>query len=282
VADGTIIGHEALSRATAFPTTSPASWLAAAEQTGQRSEVEPACLDAAAEVGEPPDRALLFVNVSPDVVLDPRFAAVAARLPRHVIEVTEHAAVVGYGPLRTALRRLRGSGSLVAVDDVGSGYASMAHVLQLHPSFIKIDRSLVQGIDTDPGRHALVEALQAFSATIGALTVAEGVETEAELRALMAIGVDLTQGFLLARPSQTWAKVSTTARNVLVPVAPGLPPPMTAPSWTRSRRPGTRWRRATTSRRTRGTASPCRACAPRSRYPSGWRAGWPGCSTSTP
>lgn len=220
VADSAIVGHEVLSRATAYPRTSPARWLAAAEEVGRRAEVELACLEAAAALGEPPDRALLFVNVSPDVLVGPEFVEVAARLPRHVIEVTEHAAVEGYEPLRDALSRLRGSGSLVAVDDVGAGYASMAHVLQLNPSFIKIDRSLVQGLDNDPGRRALVEALQAFAAAVGALTIAEGVETEDELRTLREIGVDLAQGYLLARPGPAWAEVSAEARRVLVPEAP--------------------------------------------------------------
>lgn len=220
VSDSAVVGHEVLSRATQFPAMSPADWLAAADDLGLRAEVELACLEAAAALGEPPDRALLFVNVSPDVLVGEEFSQVAARLPRHVIEVTEHHAVEGYEPLREALSRLRGSGSLVAVDDVGAGYASMAHVLQLNPSFIKIDRSLVQGIDNDPGRRALVEALQAFAAAVGALTIAEGVETEDELRALRDIGVDLAQGYLLARPAPAWADVTAEARRVLVPQSP--------------------------------------------------------------
>lgn len=220
VADSAIIGYEVLSYATALPTVSPAEWLAAAEQAGQRGDVERACIAAAIGLGRPPDGALLFVNVSPDVILDPRFLDFVARLPRHVLEVTEHAAVADYGPLRAVLRRLRGTGSLVAVDDVGAGYASMAHVLQLNPSFIKIDRSLVQGIDSDLGRRALVEALQAFAAAVGALTIAEGVETEGELREVRAVGVDLAQGYLLCRPAPTWMEVSRAAHDVLVPATP--------------------------------------------------------------
>lgn len=220
VSDSSVVGHEVLSRASAFPRMSPADWLAAADDLGLRADVELACLEAAAALGEPPDRSLLFVNVSPDVVVGEAFGELASRLPRHVIEVTEHAAVEGYGPLREALGRLRSTGSLVAVDDVGAGYASMAHVLQLSPSFIKIDRSLVQGLDSDPRRRALVEALQAFAAAVGALTIAEGVETEDELRVLRDVGVDLAQGFLLARPAPDWASVSAEARRVLVPETP--------------------------------------------------------------
>ncbi|MCL3861019.1 EAL domain-containing protein [Actinotalea sp. K2] len=217
VADGAIIGYEALARARDQPEVSPAVWLEAAGRRGLRTEVELACLGAALVAGDLPDRALLFLNVSPEVALDPRIAALCARLPRHVLEVTEHAEVQDYGPLLDALQMLRSQGSLVAVDDVGAGYASMSHVLQLSPSFVKIDRSLVQGLHDDPRRRALVEALQAFAGAIGAVTVAEGVETTAELEALKAIGVDLAQGFLLARPAPPWTAVSTEARAVLAP-----------------------------------------------------------------
>ncbi|WP_250443976.1 EAL domain-containing protein [Actinotalea sp. C106] len=219
VADGVIIGYEALSRSTAMPSLSPAAWLEAADAAGRRLDVELACMAAVADAGDPPDRALIFLNASPDVAVDPRFAELCRDLPRHVIEVTEHVAVEDYEPLLEGLRALRAGGSLVAVDDVGAGYASMSHVLQLSPSFIKIDRSLVSGLDGDPRRRALVEALQAFAAASGALTIAEGVETEAELRALSAAGIDLVQGYLLARPQAPWVEVSTQARNVLLPEA---------------------------------------------------------------
>ncbi|MBO1751475.1 EAL domain-containing protein [Actinotalea sp. BY-33] len=222
VADGVIIGYEALSRSTTMPHLSPAAWLEAADAVGRRLEVELACMAAVSDAGDPPDRALIFLNASPDVAVDPRFAELCGALPRHVIEVTEHVAVEDYEPLLEGLRALRAGGSLVAVDDVGAGYASMSHVLQLSPSFIKLDRSLVSGLDGDPRRRALVEALQAFAAASGALTIAEGVETEAELRALSAAGIDLVQGYLLARPQEPWVEVSAQARNVLLP-EPGAP-----------------------------------------------------------
>lgn len=219
-ADGVIIGYEALARSTQAPTMPPNVWLAAAEERGVRVEVELACLAAAAEAGPPPDDALLFVNVSPDVALRPELPELSRRLPRHVIEVTEHAEVTDYGPLVERLRALRAQGSLVAVDDVGAGYASMAHVLQLGPSFVKIDRSLIEGLHRDPRRRALVEALQAFASAIGAMTVAEGVETEAELAELRTVGVDLVQGYLIAHPSRPWARLSPRAQRALTPLEP--------------------------------------------------------------
>lgn len=220
VADGAVIGYEALSRSTVRPDVAPDAWLQLAETQGVRADVELACLAVARDAGDPPDSALLFVNVSPDVALDPRFLALCRTLPRHVIEVTEHAAVDDYAPLIERLKVLRAQGSLVAVDDVGSGYASMAHVLQLSPSFIKIDRSLVSGLHRDPRRRALVEALQAFASATSALSIAEGVETEAELRELRALGVDLAQGYLLGRPAPPWPSLAAQARAVIVPAGP--------------------------------------------------------------
>ena len=220
VADGAVIGYEALSRSTDHPTLAPDVWLRLAEEQGARADVELACLAAARAAGDPPSSALLFVNVSPEVALDPRFSDLCRRLPRHVIEVTEHAAVDDYGPLIERLKMLRSHGSLVAVDDVGSGYASMAHVLQLSPSFIKIDRSLVSGLHRDPRRRALVEALQAFASATSALSIAEGVETEAELHELRALGVDLAQGYLLARPGAPWPALTAQAHAVIAPPGP--------------------------------------------------------------
>lgn len=224
VADGAVVGYEALARAPHLPGVSPATWLDTADQTGRRDEVELACIEAAFAAGPPPDGALLFLNVSPDVALHPHLPGLVNPRTRTVIEVTEHVAVDDYAPLLTALGSLRAHGALVAVDDVGAGYASMAHVLQLSPSFVKIDISLVRGLHQDPRRRALVEALQAFAAAIGAVTIAEGVETEAELRELKALGVDLAQGYLLSRPQEPWAHLAPQARQVLSPDEPAPEP----------------------------------------------------------
>ncbi len=89
---------------------------------------------------------------------------------------------------------------MVAVDDVGAGYANMAHVLRLSPHFIKIDRGIVSGLHRDRERRALIAALVAFSVACGAQTIAEGVEETDELNVLSDLGVDLVQGYLIARP----------------------------------------------------------------------------------
>jgi EAL domain-containing protein (putative c-di-GMP-specific phosphodiesterase class I) len=88
----------------------------------------------------------------------------------------------------------------IAVDDAGSGYASLRHILALRPAFVKLDLSWVRGIDVDEARQALVRGVCDFATRIGCQIIAEGVETEAEQRTLMEIGVELGQGYLLGRP----------------------------------------------------------------------------------
>jgi EAL domain-containing protein (putative c-di-GMP-specific phosphodiesterase class I) len=88
----------------------------------------------------------------------------------------------------------------VAVDDVGAGFASLRHILRLTPDIVKLDLSLTQEIEIDPGRRALTQALVGFAERIGATISAEGIETEAELALLRRLGVDQGQGYYLGYP----------------------------------------------------------------------------------
>ena len=86
------------------------------------------------------------------------------------------------------------------VDDAGAGYASLRHILQLHPGVIKLDIAIIRGIDTAPVRQALTRSLVGFAADIDAVLVAEGIEYQAEHDILRQLRVDYGQGFLMARP----------------------------------------------------------------------------------
>jgi diguanylate cyclase (GGDEF)-like protein len=213
LSDGRIIGYEALSRATEDPTFPPDQWLHAAERFGQRIDVELACLSAAALHGPPPGNALLFLNVSHRLLLDPRFDAIREALPPHVLEITEHEPIDDYESLMARVQPWLARGTLLAIDDVGAGYASMTHVLRLSPSFIKIDRALIAGIDSSHQQRSLVAALAAFSRRIHATTIAEGVETGGELDTLRELNIDVVQGFLLARPGASWPRAADPIRG---------------------------------------------------------------------
>ncbi len=210
VADGQTVGFEVLARSRSFAFTSPDQWLARAEAAGCRTDVELACLRAGLALGTPPGGARLFLNASAGLLLDPRIDDLLAAAPEHVLEVTEHERIADYAALTERLVGLARAGTLLAVDDVGAGYANMAHVLRLSPHFIKIDRSIVSGLHRDRDRRALIAALVAFGVACGAQTVAEGVEEAAELRVLGELGVDLVQGYLIARPATGWPEPMRT------------------------------------------------------------------------
>ncbi len=88
----------------------------------------------------------------------------------------------------------------VAVDDVGSGFASFRHVTRVNPEILKLDRSLVCGIDEDPVRQSLAAAIVGFAREVGAIVVSEGIESQDELSCLVDLAVGCGQGFYLARP----------------------------------------------------------------------------------
>jgi EAL domain-containing protein (putative c-di-GMP-specific phosphodiesterase class I) len=146
----------------------------------------------------------LALNLTPRSLLE--LARVANQrdevpLDRLVVEVTEHAAVDSYGPLRKELAPLRLRGLRIAVDDAGAGYASLRHVLELRPDFVKLDRSLCDGIADDHARRVAVSGLVLLARDIGASVIAEGVEVATDLTTIRGLGIDAVQGYLLGRPS---------------------------------------------------------------------------------
>jgi diguanylate cyclase (GGDEF)-like protein len=203
--DDAIVGYEALARVSLPPAQGPDAWLRDAARVGARPEAEIACLAAATIHGLPPDDQLLFVNLSPSMLGDRRvldlLEPVAARL---VIELSEQERVDDYDLLARHLARWQDRGTLVAVDDLGSGYASLQHVLRVAPSFIKLDHSLVDGVDRDRTLRALVASFVAFARESGAVVIAEGVERRDQLVVLRDAGVHMAQGYLLGRPGDGW------------------------------------------------------------------------------
>lgn len=197
---GAFVGAEALAR---FPDgRTPVEWFAEAEGVGLREDLE--LLAARAAIKERsalPDGAFLAVNLSPDVAVAKASVLTHAAGPGLVIEVTEHAAIDDYSVVHAAFDGVRGDGTRFAIDDVGAGFASLRHILQLRPELIKIDASLTNGVEHDRTRRALALGLTAFADEFGAMVVAEGIESEAELRALRAIGITYGQGYHIARPT---------------------------------------------------------------------------------
>ena len=200
LADRAVVGYEALTRFA--DGTPPDIRFAEAERLGLGYELELATLRAALQAAASlPSATFLALNVSPSLVLvgEDLGLALAARAQELVLEITEHARIDDYAALRAALCRIDPPVK-VAVDDAGSGYASLAHILALRPAHVKLDLSWIRDIETDPARQALVAGLVHFAAEVGCDLIGEGIETEAELRTLRRLGVPLGQGFLFGRP----------------------------------------------------------------------------------
>ncbi|MCU1449133.1 MAG: hypothetical protein JWP02_1303 [Acidimicrobiales bacterium] len=200
---GRVVGAEALARFTCEPQRPPDVWFAEAEDVGLGSDLELAALERGLTgLDEMPDDTYMAVNISAATATNPALTNALARLPgtRVVLELTEHTRVEDYDTLLAALDGLRCQSVRVAVDDAGSGYAGLGHILRLRPDIIKLDIDLTRGIDADPVRRALAASLVTFGAEIGADITAEGIETAEELDVLRSLGVACGQGYYLARP----------------------------------------------------------------------------------
>jgi EAL domain-containing protein (putative c-di-GMP-specific phosphodiesterase class I) len=200
---GEVIGYEALTRF--GDGVRPEVRFAEATRLGLGRALERATLASAidAAAGLPAILAI-SMNVSPDVLQnEPSLPEIVARAQRPVIiELTEHERIDDYAAIRAGFARL-GPTVRLAVDDAGSGYASLKHILRLQPSYVKLDMEWVRGIDRDPVRRSLVLGLSHFSQATGSELIAEGIESEAERTALLGLGVTLGQGFLIGRPAPT-------------------------------------------------------------------------------
>ena len=115
-----------------------------------------------------------------------------------MLEITEHEIVGDYDAFRATVRSL-GRDVRLAVDDAGAGVANFGHIIDLGPDIVKLDQSLIRGVNAHLGRQALIVGMRYFSGASGCRLVAEGVETEAEAT-LAGLGVEFGQGYLFGRP----------------------------------------------------------------------------------
>lgn len=200
---GAVIGYEALARFDMEPQRPPNEWFDRASEVGLAVELELAAIRSALRHARSVHVPLLSLNLSPETVASPELIDLLGgrSADRVAIELTEHTRVDDYDALLAALAPLRSAGALLAVDDAGAGFASLAHILRLDPDIIKLDIALVREIDRDPIKRALASSLVSFAGEIGAQIVAEGIETADECRELTALGIAWGQGYHLGRPA---------------------------------------------------------------------------------
>jgi len=204
--------YEALVRNEEPTLRSPPDLFEAAERLGRLQDLGRAIRDRVARtLDEQPLSALLFINLHAMELDDDSLMASDAPLSRHaakvVLEVTERAPLEKIRDVTARVAQLRGLGYRIAVDDLGAGYAGLTSFAHLEPEVVKVDMSLIRGIDSSPMKQKLLRSIVSLCRDLGIEIIAEGVETEAERDALVTVGGDLCQGYLFGRPEKPWTAI---------------------------------------------------------------------------
>ncbi len=147
----------------------------------------------------------LFLNIHPDEFSEPWLVrpddAVTTHTEDIYLEITESVPLSHYQHCHSVLAELRTRGAKIAVDDLGAGYSNLKYIVDLEPEVVKLDRELVTNLRKNTRLYRLVVGLVNLCSEFGARVVAEGIETEEELEAVISAGVDFGQGFYLQRPN---------------------------------------------------------------------------------
>lgn len=224
LATGEVVGHEALLR-WRHPTRgilTPQDFLSVAEDSGAIDAIDWRMFERSCRLAaQQPEDTYLTINVSPrhfrETGFDQRLLDVLSRsglLPRRLLaEVTEGSLLDNSDHVRDTLARLQAAGVRTALDDFGTGYSALSYLHTFPLRVLKIDRGFVAELG-QPGKENIVSVIAAVLALAGALgmdVIAEGIETEAQRQALLALGCEFGQGYLLGRPVAVTSPVSKAA-----------------------------------------------------------------------
>jgi EAL domain-containing protein (putative c-di-GMP-specific phosphodiesterase class I) len=209
---GRTLGYEALSRGPAGTVQqSPVNLFEAAELTKLTFELDRHCRRRAMRTARNlPTPYRLFINVYPNSVYDPDFQGASLihlleglglSPDRIVLEVSEKEAIENYTLFVEALQNFTQMGFSIAVDDIGARHSSLEKIAHLQPRYLKFDIELVRDIDKMYVKREMTRALKTFADKMDSRIIAEGIEQEDEKKALVDLGIDFGQGYLLARPA---------------------------------------------------------------------------------
>jgi len=215
-ANGNVFGHEALLRCDEPLLLTPAAILKAAEKVRRVHDVGRAVRDlVAVDAEQSPEAALTFVNLHAEDLMDPALylpsAALSRVASRIVLEFTDRASLEHVTDVVLRINRLRTLGFRIAIDDLGASQADPVTFSQLEPEFVKLDISLIRGVDRDPTKVKIVQSLIRACHNMGKVIIAEGVETARERDTLVAAGCDLLQGYFFGRPEPREAQPAKRA-----------------------------------------------------------------------
>ena len=223
--DGRVMAYEALMRSDMERLRSPATIMKLAREQGAMQEIERLTFFKSLETfdhlrseGLVRRDALLFINSIASIALpredseymDSRWHELRRQM---VIEITEEEAID-----REAMETKRhapGFSGMFALDDYGSGYSNEGSLLEISPRFIKVDLTIIRGIDTDPDKQQIVQNIVAYAHPRSMQIIAEGVETAEELKKVLELGVDGLQGYFLAKPANIPTRIAPAARQII-------------------------------------------------------------------
>ncbi|MCP4444113.1 MAG: EAL domain-containing protein [Myxococcales bacterium] len=158
----------------------------------------------------------LFLNIHPDEFSEPWLVRPDDSMTTHgreiYLEITESVPLSHYEHCHSVLAEMRTRGAKVAVDDLGAGFSNLKYIVDLEPEVVKLDRELVANLRAESRLYRLVAALVQLCAQLDARVVAEGIETEEELAAVIDAGVHFGQGYLLQRPNPELIAIDWTKR----------------------------------------------------------------------
>ena len=222
---GRVVAYEALMRSDLPTLRSPATIMKLAREQGALCEIERLTFfkslenfDHLRSEGLVRRDTMLFINSIASICLpredseymDSRWHELRRQM---VIEITEEEEI-NHEALE-AKRHVPGFSGMFALDDYGSGYSNENTLLQLAPRFVKVDITIIRGIDTSPDKQQILRNVVAYAHPRSMKIVAEGVETAAELRKVIELGADALQGYFLAKPAAVPAKMAPAAHKVI-------------------------------------------------------------------
>ncbi|HEX3037518.1 MAG TPA: GGDEF domain-containing protein [Oscillospiraceae bacterium] len=228
--DGSVLGHEALSRITGTSEiTNPEELFQLAGTYNRLWDLELLCRTTALETAylcmKPPYDKKLFLNVNPNVMHDVKFKQGFTKeylskygiTPEKIIfEITERNAIYDMNGFKGTISHYKNQNYQIAIDDAGAGYSGLNLISDINPHFIKLDLNLIRDIDTDSMKFALVKSMIELSRMANIFLIAEGVETKEELSTLINLGVQYGQGYYFQKPSETVTEINPDVIDTLI------------------------------------------------------------------
>ena len=222
---GDVYAYEALMRVNFPALRSPDMVMKLAKETNKLPEVESITMFKSVEkykelleAGKVSNSALLFINSIANVCLSEEESLQFHELhsdiqPKIVLEITESEQTDMDMVKKKA--EMKGFSGMFALDDFGSGYNSEINLIELNPKFIKVDITIVRDIDKITDKQQIVRNIVDYAHNRDMIVLAEGVETNDELKKLLELEVDLLQGYFLARPGECPADINSDALHTI-------------------------------------------------------------------